>query len=139
MINVVTLSGNLTRDIDVKTYGETVIATTGLAVKDTFSKEDRTDFFEIVAFGKRAETMGQYLCKGDPIIVVGRINIENYTDKDGNKRNATKIIIERMQFLKKKDKSADEPTAKAEETTETAPVDVPDADYNMIKDEDVPF
>ena len=136
MINIVTLSGNLTRDVDVKSYGETLIATTGLAVKDTFSKEERTEFFEIVTFGKRAETMGQYLCKGDPIIVVGRIKIENYTNKDGEKRTATKIIVERMQFLKKKDKSADEPTAKAEET---ATAEVPDADYNMIKDEDVPF
>lgn len=136
MINKVILSGNLTRDVDVKNYGETVIATTGLAVKDTFSKDDRTDFFDIVAFGKRAETMGLYLHKGDPIIVVGRIKIESYTDKDGNKKYATKIIISEMQFLKKKDKSADEPTAKAEET---ATVEVPDADYSMIKDEDVPF
>lgn len=136
MINKVILSGNLTRDVDVKNYGETVIATTGLAVKDTFSKDDRTDFFDIVAFGKRAETMGLYLRKGDPVIIVGRIKIENYTDKDGNKKYATKIIVEQMQFLKKKDKSADEPTAKAEET---ATAEVPDADYSMIKDEDVPF
>ena len=127
MINKVILSGNLTRDVDVKNVGVTVIATTGLAVKDTFSKEERTDFFDIVAFGKRAETMGLYL---------GRIKIESYTDKDGNKKYATKIIVEQMQFLKKKDKSADEPTAKAEET---ATVEVPDADYSMIKDEDVPF
>ena len=86
MINKVILSGNLTRDVDVKNVGVTVIATTGLAVKDTFSKDDRTDFFDIVAFGKRAETMGLYLHKGEPVIIVGRIKIESYTDKDGNKK-----------------------------------------------------
>lgn len=135
-MNIVILKGNVTATPDVKTYeteyGTFTVARTAIAVNEYVSKgkDKKTQFFNIEGRNKLAEVMGLYVKKGDNIAIVGRLSNEEY-EKDGEKKKITKVIIVELELPSKKKET--------EETTETVPVDVPDADYSMIKDEDVPF
>lgn len=91
-------TGRLTRDIELKTSaGGTKFINNGLAV-DRRDKEKGTDFFNITAFGKTAEFINNYMHKGSKIAVVGRLQSETYTDRNGNKVNSTSIIIDEVEF-----------------------------------------
>lgn len=73
-------------------------ARVGIAVNRPFSKEkDAVDFFNLVAWEKRAETMGKYLTKGSKIIVEGRLQTNSY-EKDGVKHNVIDIIVDNFEF-----------------------------------------
>ena len=62
-------------------------------------RQERTDWHNIVVWGKQAETCGQYLSKGRQVYVEGRIQTRSYDDRDGNKRYVTEIVAQRVQFL----------------------------------------
>ncbi len=104
--NRVVLIGRLTRDPDFKfaTSG-TAILTFGIAVDREYSKNNETDFFNVICFGKTAEVMNQYLKKGILILVEGSVQIEKYDDRDGNKKTATKIVANKINFMQKKNES----------------------------------
>lgn len=102
-INKVTLYGNLTRDPEVKALpGGQQVASFGLATNRTFKnkegqQQEQTEFHNIVAFGRTAEVMGQYLKKGRPAYIEGRIQTRSW-DKDGVKQYRTEIVVETFQF-----------------------------------------
>lgn len=102
-LNKVQLYGNLTRDPELKALpsGQQV-ASFGLATNRTFknkegAQQEQTEFHNIVAFGRTAEVMGQYLKKGRPIYVEGRIQTRSW-DKDGVKQYRTEIVVDTFQF-----------------------------------------
>lgn len=102
-LNKVLLYGNLTRDPELKALpsGQQV-ASFGLATNRSFKNRDgqqqeQTEFHNIVAFGRTAEVMGQYLKKGRPIYVEGRLQTRTW-DKDGAKQYRTEIIVDTFQF-----------------------------------------
>ncbi|MES2668411.1 MAG: single-stranded DNA-binding protein [Patescibacteria group bacterium] len=102
-LNKVQLYGNLTRDPELKALpsGQQV-ASFGLATNRSFknkegAQQEQTEFHNIVAFGRTAEVMGQYLKKGRPIFVEGRIQTRSW-DKDGVKQYRTEIIVDTFQF-----------------------------------------
>lgn len=102
-LNKVLLYGNLTRDPELKALpsGQQV-ASFGIATNRTFKNRDgqqqeQTEFHNIVAFGRTAEVMGQYLKKGRPIFVEGRMQTRSW-DKDGVKQYRTEIIVDTFQF-----------------------------------------
>ena len=99
-MNKVLLTGCIGKDLDLKyTQGSgTAVAKGTLAVKREF-KKDETDWINLVAFGKIAETMAQYLTKGSKIGVVGRIQTGSYDAQDGTKRYTTDGIVESFEFL----------------------------------------
>lgn len=105
--NKVILVGHLTRDPQVKyTSGRTAVAEVGLAVsrkwynKQTQQQEQETAFVDITFWGKTAETAGQYLNKGRPLLVEGYLKLDQWNDKQtGEKRSKLKVIGETMQFL----------------------------------------
>lgn len=103
-LNKVMLIGNLTRDPEVAYLASgTPVAKIGLAVSRkymTASKETKEEvcFVNVVVWGKQAEACGQYLAKGRSIFVEGRLQYEEW-EKDGQKRNALKVVAERVQFL----------------------------------------
>ena len=100
-MNKVILSGNLTRDPEVRySQSGTAFARTGIAVSRPFSKnsENNTDFFNLTVFGKQAEFCGRYLKKGSSVIVEGSIQNDNYEDKNGVKRSRVDIIVDRIEF-----------------------------------------
>ncbi len=106
-LNKVFLMGNLTRDPDMRQTptGETV-AELGLAVSEQFRNRTTQEVKEVVTFvdvtvwGKVAENCGQYLTKGRPVFVEGRLVLDTWTDKDsGQKRSRLRVRADRVQFL----------------------------------------
>jgi single-strand DNA-binding protein len=104
--NKVLLMGNLTRDPEVRyTPKGTAIANIGLAVNRVYSTEggeqkEEVTFIDIEVWGRQAETVGQYLAKGRPVFVEGRLKLDSWEDKEsGQKRQKLKVVAERVQFL----------------------------------------
>ena len=98
MLNKAILNGRLTKAPELKQTqnGKSVCGFT-IAV-DRNRDREKTDFIPIVAWGKTAEFVNQWFGKGDLITIVGRIEVRNYEDKNGNKRTATEIIAEEVLF-----------------------------------------
>lgn len=111
-MNKVILMGRLTKDPEIRS-GNTQVARYSLAVDRRFSNsEEKTDFINIVAFGKSAEFAEKYLKKGTKILVTGRIQTGSYTDKDGKKVYTTDIVVEDQEFAESKNNtSSDSPQA----------------------------
>ncbi len=102
-MNKVILMGRLTKDPEIRyTSGTnaTAVCRYSLAVNRQFKREGEpeTDFFNCVTFGNRAEFSAKYLHKGTMIAVVGELRNSNYTDKSGNKRYTTDIVVSETHF-----------------------------------------
>lgn len=104
-LNKAFLYGNLTRDPELKALpsgGQ--VASFGIATNRTYKdkngqKQETTEFHNIVAFGRTAEVIGQYMKKGRPIFVEGRIQTRSWDDKESGKKNyRTEIVIDNFQF-----------------------------------------
>ena len=103
-MNKVILVGRTTKDIELreikgiksKGMADTVVANFTLAVDDR--KSDETAFVNCVAWGKLAETLEQYIKKGMPIQLWGRLRTHDYEDKDGNRRFITEVVVEGFEF-----------------------------------------
>ncbi len=103
-LNRVLLMGNLTRDIEVKyTANNTAVANIGLAVNRRYRSGDEyreeTTFVDCEAWGRTAETMGKYLSKGRPVFIEGRLKLDEWQDKDGNRRTKLVTVVENFQFI----------------------------------------
>ncbi len=103
--NRVLLMGNLTRDIELKHIASNqAVAEIGLAVnrryrtKENEEREEVT-FIDCEAWGRTAEVMKQYLSKGKPVFIEGRLKLDQWTDKDGQKRSKLRVVVENFQFL----------------------------------------
>lgn len=107
-MNKTILMGRLTRDPEVR-YSQTdsnmAIARFSLAVDRRYKKQGDTvtaDFFNCTAFGKQGEFVEKYLKKGTKIVVTGRIQNDNYTNKDGQKVYSVQIMVEEIEFAESK-------------------------------------
>ena len=131
MLNKAILNGRLTKATELKQTqnGKSVCGFT-IAV-DRSRDREKTDFIPIVAWGKTAEFVNQWFGKGDLITIVGRIEVRNYDDKNGNKRTATEIIAEEVLFGGSKN------TANASEK----PAESKNGGFEQIDDDgaDLPF
>lgn len=103
-MNKVILVGRLTKDVDTRNAGETVVARFTLAVDRRFRKdgEQTADFINIVAFGKNAEFCSKYFHKGMKVLIEGRLQARSYTNKDGVKIYTTDVIAEAVEFAESK-------------------------------------
>ncbi|HAU37203.1 MAG TPA: single-stranded DNA-binding protein [Phycisphaerales bacterium] len=103
--NKVILVGNLTRDPQMSYLpSQTAVTEFGLAVNRRWrdqSGEQREDtmFIDCRVYGKQAETVNQYMAKGRPILVEGRLQLDTWEGKDGSKHSRHRVIVERFQFL----------------------------------------
>jgi len=104
--NRVFLMGNLTRDIEVRfTPNNQAVATIGLAVNRRWrdannNQQEETTFVDCEAWGKTAEVMKQYLAKGRPVFIEGRLKLDQWKDKnDGSNRSKLKVVVENFQFV----------------------------------------
>lgn len=111
-LNKVMLIGNLTRDPEVRyTPKGTAVTDIGLAVNrnyttDTGEKREDTTFVDITLWGRQAEVVGQYMKKGRPIYIEGRLQMDTWQDKQtGQNRSKLKVIGESFQFLGGRDDS----------------------------------
>lgn len=102
-LNKAFLYGNLTRDPELRALpsGQQV-ASFGIATNRTFrnkegQQQDQTEFHNIVAFGRQAEVIGQYLKKGRPVFIEGRIQTRSW-ESEGKKNYRTEIVVDNFQF-----------------------------------------
>lgn len=100
------------------------------------NSRERTEWVRCTAWGKLAEVCGQYLSKGRQVYVAGRMQTDEYTDKQNVKRYSTKIIVDVMKMLGKRDDVAR--TAEQPPRVDEAPVPQPVAASDLF-DEDLPF
>ena len=106
--NKVMLMGNLTRDIELRhTSGNTAVAKIGLAVNRKFRVGDgdnrelreEVTFVDCEAWGRTAEIMSQYLQKGRPVFIEGRLKLDQWQDQQGNNRSKLLVVVESFQFV----------------------------------------
>lgn len=127
-INVVVLSGNLTRDPDLRmTSSGTPVLQLGIAVNERVkgpdgSWTDRPNFVDAVLFGTRAEKLTQYLAKGTKVAISGHLRYSSW-ERDGQKRSKLEVIVDELEFMSK--------------GQQQAPVQAPPA--SDIFEEDIPF
>lgn len=129
--------GRLTRDPEVR-YSQSAeplaIARYSLAVNKRFKRqgEPDADFIPCVAFGKSGEFAEKYLNKGKQICVVGRLQVRNWEDNNGNKRIITEVVVEEQYFAESKGQNNNNKSSKPEDNG-FYPID------ESVEDDDLPF
>jgi single-strand DNA-binding protein len=104
-VNKVILVGNLGRDPEVRYMPSgDALASFSIATTDTWrdksgQRQERTEWHRISMFGKQAEVAGQYLKKGSSVYIEGRLQTRKWTDKEGQERQTTEVVADRMQML----------------------------------------
>ena len=152
--NKVILIGNLTRDPELRyTAKGMAIARIGVAVSRKWRNEagemqEETTFVDVDAFGRQAETIGQYLKKGRPIMIEGRLRLDQWEDKNtGQKRSKLGVVLELFQFLDSGNRAGGEgspdapasaPAKSPGRVAQAAPPPSDDADA-LPSEDDVPF
>ncbi len=119
-MNKVMLLGRMVRDPEIRftqSAEPLAVCRFTIAVDRPISKanQDKTaDFINCICFGKRGETIGEYFSKGNKIAVIGRIQVSNYTDKSGNNRYSTDVVVEEFDFCESRNTSSEqgEPASK---------------------------
>ena len=142
--NKITSVGNLGRDPELRyTPQGTPVCSFCLATnerrkdRNTGENNDITTWFRVTLWGRQAETASQYLSRGRPVYIEGRLRVEEWTDRDGKARHTLEVHATDMQFIGggARDEGAPAPTARAAAATPDAPMETPD----MSNDDDVPF
>ena len=149
-INKVALYGNLTRDPEIKALpsGQQVanfaVATNRVFKNKEGQKQEQVEYHNVVAFGRTAEVIGQYLKKGRPIFVEGRLQTRSW-EKDGAKQYRTEVIVENFQFgpsvgggsgSDNKGAVSDESFGSSSSSGQADEIQYPDEEINP---EDIPF
>lgn len=149
-INKVILYGNLTRDPELKALPTGAnVCNFSIATNRTFKdkngvKQDQTEYHNIVAFGRTADLIKQYVKKGSPLYVEGRLQTRSW-DKEGVKQYRTEILLEQMQFGPKGGSAGGAPSSSAPSSSKSsAPIEQPPMDTieypeESINVEDIPF
>ena len=126
--NRVILLGNLTRDPEVRYIPSgTAVASFGLAVNRRYKQgtetKDEVSYIDIVVFGKQAENCGQYINKGDAILVEGRLQQRRWETEEGQKRNKLEVVAQSVNFMPKRSSAGQTPSQGHPEPVPEAPVD----------------
>jgi len=142
-LNKALIVGNLTRDPELKSLPSgSKVTTFSLATNRVWkdasgTRQESVDFHNIVVFGRQAETVAQYLKKGQSALVEGRIQTRSWDDKGtGEKKYRTEIVADRVQFGPKSGMGGGAPTPKQEVPEEGAAIEYPAEEANP---EDIPF
>jgi single-strand DNA-binding protein len=149
--NKVLLMGNLTRDIELKyTQSNQAVANIGLAVSRRFRTQDgqdreETTFIDCEAWGRTAEVMKQYLAKGRPVFIEGRLRLDTWQDKqDGSNRSKLKVVVEGFQFVDSRGGQGGTAPVQVVDSGEPAvssspAVRSPASPHQPISSDDIPF
>lgn len=126
MLNKVFLMGRLTRDPELRRTGSgTAVTSFSLAVDRDFKSngEKETDFIDVVAWRNTAEFVSKYFSKGRMAIVEGRLQIRDWTDKNGNKRRTAEVVADNVYFGDSKRENKEEPEYKQADLAEISEED----------------
>lgn len=127
-MNSIVLMGRLTKDADIRsTQSGKVVASFTLAVDRPYTQNGKkeADFIACQIWGKSAEILGKSVHKGQRVLLEGRLQIRQYTDKNGNKRTAAEVVTDCFEFIERKE--------------QTAPQSMEDFGQQMPFDEEIPF
>lgn len=140
-LNKVLLIGNLVQDPEIRrTPSGIAVSTLRLAVDESFQNKsgervERAVFLDVDVWDRQAEVCQKYLNKGSPILVEGRLQMDNWTDKEsGQKRSRLKVRAERIQFLSRPPREAE-----ASDAPPAAELKGDDAPPKTGNEEDIPF
>ena len=152
-INRVVLTGNLTKDPDARTVPSTGLSVCKLRLavntrrrnNSTGDWEDKANFFNVTVFGRQAESCGQFLKKGRPVAIDGRLEWSEY-EVEGQKRQSVDIIAENVQFLGSRDDAGNgngNSYSGGSRAESDIPADTSDFDAAPVgagvSDDDIPF
>lgn len=148
--NKIILVGNLGRDPELRyTPQGTPVCSFTMATNErrrdrAGESQDSTTWFRVTLWGRQAETASQYLTKGRPVYIEGRLRMEEWTDKDGRVRNTLEVHATDMQFIGNR---GDESAASAAASSQSSSAARPSAKANSpademepdVSDDDIPF
>lgn len=150
-LNKVLLIGNLTRDPDVRMMSNgRAVCSFGLALNRTFkdaegNRKEETTFVDVESFGPRAEAVGRFFTKGRSIFVEGRLRLDQWESKEGEKRSSIKVVLDNFEFVDSRQdgtsansvRTVDPPTVQEEKEFPRPKKEAVASDPDL--DEDVPF
>jgi single-strand DNA-binding protein len=147
-INRVVMTGNLTRDPELRAAGETSICKLRIACntrrKNQGQWEEKPNYFDVTVFGTRGENCAKYLTKGRPVAIDGRLEWREY-EVDGQKRQSIDIIADNVQFLGGRDDAGNGNgfSSSVRATESDVPIDTGDFETAPVAagaaDDDIPF
>lgn len=130
-INKVIITGNLTRDPELKSTGSGMaVLKMGVAVNDraknqqTGEWEDRPNFIDLVMFGTRAESISRFLSKGSKVAVEGKLRWSSWENPQGEKRSKIEVVVDEIEFLSARDSGGGSTFSGGGGSEATVPVDV---------------
>jgi len=153
-INRVIITGNLTRDPDLSSVSASGTSVCSLRVacngrrrnNETGQWEDQPNYFDVTVWGSQGENCARFLTKGRPVAIDGRLRWREWTNQEGQKRQAVDIIAESVQFLGGRDDvgtgNGNGFSSSARATESDVPIDTRDFESTPVgagSDEDIPF
>lgn len=141
------LIGNAGKDPEITVVkGDKKVTKFSIAVNEYGGKDESgarvttAMWVNIVAWEKNAENLAKYLKKGNKVAIIGRLSIREYTDKDGNKRYATEVIVDEFEFLTSKGENSENSTSTTSSSPAPAPAPAPAMAENASAEaDDLPF
>lgn len=146
-INHVNISGNLTRDPELRTTaGGTNILSFGVAVNDrrknpqTGKWQDVPNFVDCIVFGQRAEALSRFISKGAKVSIDGKLHYSSWETKEGQRRIKLEVIVDEIEFLSRVNgQQVTSPAAEAAKVADTPAYGTPRAPEPEFYDADIPF
>lgn len=145
-INRVTISGNLTRDPELRqTQGGTAVLQMGVAVNErrknpqTGDWEDYPNFVDVTMFGKRAEAVSRYVSKGSKVAIEGRLRYHAWEAKDGSKRSKLEVVADEVEFMSRQEATDGGSGNNYPTNVQNGPHKAPQDPTGGFYDEDIPF
>lgn len=146
-INVILLSGRLTRDPELRaTAGGTQILAFGVAVNDrrknpqTGAWEDVPNFVDCIVFGSRAEAVSRFISKGSKVAIEGKLRYSSWETKEGQRRSKLEVIVDEIEFMSRANgQQVTSPAAEAAKVADTPAYGMPQAPEPEFYDADIPF
>lgn len=148
-MNRLQITGNITRDIEIRyTNGGLAIASFGIAWNENVKQEDgsydkKAHYFNVTAFGRKAEVINQHFRKGSPILIDGQLSFSSWTGNDGQKRNEVSIKLNDFDFMGGRDSGNasggyhdNGGASQAQQSSYQGKHDVPEIDIN---EDEIPF
>ncbi|MDR2589725.1 MAG: single-stranded DNA-binding protein [Oscillospiraceae bacterium] len=147
MMNQIVLMGRLTRDPELReTPGGTPVASFSLAVDRGFTPKDggerQTDFIDCIAWQQRAQFVSRYFAKGQMMALTGRLQIRDWTDKEGNKRKKAEVVADNIYFTEsKKSRDGSKDSGSKDDYSEAYNTPVESSDFAELDmdDGELPF
>lgn len=156
-LNRVLLMGNLTRDPELRYLpSNTPVVSIGLAVNRRWrnqqdQQQEETTFVDCEAFGRSAEVINQYLRKGRPVFIEGRLRLDQWQDREGQNRSKLKVVVENFQFVDSRgggEASHEQapgaagqpsPSSRPAPVAASAPAPAGQDVHQPVKEDDIPF